>query len=53
MDFNKMSLSELTNELNRFRAQIENQGFPMTKAQRARWTALSKAYEKMSEYIAK
>ena len=53
MRFENMNLNEVIAELNRFRNQIENQGFKMTDAQRRRWCALSIQYRKISAELAK
>lgn len=53
MNFNQMTLTELSKELDRFRTQIESQGFPMTKNQKARWKALQVAYQNKNEELAK
>ena len=51
MNFNTMTLNELSNELDRFNRQILNQKasqIPITEKQKKRWQALSKAYKKAS-----
>ena len=53
MRFEEMNLNELVAELDRFRNQIENQGFKMTEAQRRRWCALSKIYKRTSAELIK
>lgn len=53
MRFEEMNLNELVAEMDRFRNQIENQGFKMTDAQRNRWRALSKIYQRTSAELIK
>ena len=53
MDFTKMTLTEIQNEMARFRKQIEEQPFPMTDGQKRRWKALQKAYKLINEWICK
>lgn len=51
MNFNTMTLNELSNELDKFNRQIINQKanhIPITEKQKKRWQALSKAYKKAS-----
>ena len=53
MDFKKMTLEELTAEMNNFRNQLEKQNYPATPAQKRRWVALKNAYKELSAYLAK
>lgn len=53
MTFEKMTATQLGQELNRFRDQLFNQRMPITDAQKRRFYALKKAYQKASqaEYV--
>lgn len=53
MDFNKMTLIELSNEMEKFRNQLENQKMPITPAQKSRWNALKKVYKQKQEELVK
>ncbi|MEE1227272.1 MAG: hypothetical protein UHM08_09245 [Bacteroidales bacterium] len=53
MDFTKMSLTELSDEMEKFRNQLENQKMPITPAQKSRWNALKRIYKQKNEEIAK
>jgi hypothetical protein len=51
MNFNTMTLNELSRELDSFNRQLINQQasqIPITDKQKKRWHALSKAYKKAS-----
>ena len=53
MDFTKISLTELSDEMEKFRNQLENQKMPITPAQKSRWNALKRIYKQKNEEIAK
>lgn len=55
-DFNKMSFTEINDEMTRFQLQMVRQqadGIPMTDGQKRYFYALSKAHKKINYDIAK